>query len=119
MSIGRVFFEALGKRQALIAPLRRMDASRECQAAVKASRWLIGPWAPEASPAVSVASVIFFHLANRGASVSRTPYLTGIRWPAAGATPLRFAKVGLAEGSCSTPTTTLFAKSLSARWSGG
>ena len=39
-------------------------------------------------------SVLFFHLATRGASVSRTPYLTGIRRPAAGATALRFAEVG-------------------------
>ena len=62
-------------------------------------RWPIGPVGSRTTPALSAASagsVPFFHLANRGARVSRTPYLTGIRRPAAGATALRFAKVGLA-----------------------
>ena len=60
-------------------------------------RWPIGPVGSRTTPALSAASagsVPFFHLANRGARVSRTPYLTGIRRPAAGATALRFAEVG-------------------------
>src|ERR1039458_10294877 len=83
----------------MITIVRCMPTKRESQAVVKASRWLFWPVGSKgqssgiASECVAHATSFIYY--KKSVQLRGQPSFTALRRPAAGATPLRFAKVGL------------------------